>query len=87
MYDLFIYLSFLTTVDGEDGVAADAPGNLPLDTDFLLEQDLVFGDADHDRILGLEKFAGLWDFYLFIYFLRNSVCVFVFKFTNWCKKQ
>uniref|UniRef100_A0A3B5L7D8 Zinc finger protein 513 n=1 Tax=Xiphophorus couchianus TaxID=32473 RepID=A0A3B5L7D8_9TELE len=44
-------------LDGEDGVAADAPGNLPLDTDFLLEQDLVFGDADHDRILGLEKFA------------------------------
>ncbi|XP_027895995.1 zinc finger protein 513a isoform X1 [Xiphophorus couchianus] len=49
------YLPYL--VDGEDGVAADAPGNLPLDTDFLLEQDLVFGDADHDRILGLEKFA------------------------------
>lgn len=47
-------------MDSEDGVAAEAPGNLPLDTDFLLGQDLVFGDADHDRILGLEKFSGLW---------------------------
>lgn len=49
-----------TTVDSEDGVAIEAPGNLTLDTDFLLEQDLQFGDPDHDsKILSLEKFSGL----------------------------
>nr|XP_040016689.1 zinc finger protein 513a isoform X1 [Gasterosteus aculeatus aculeatus] len=50
------YLRFL--VDSEDAVAIEAPGNLSLDTDFLLGQDLEFGDPDHDhRILGLEKFS------------------------------
>ncbi|KAM4529094.1 zinc finger protein 513a isoform 1-T1 [Fundulus diaphanus] len=49
------YLRYL--VDSEDGVAVEAPGTLPLDTDFLLGQDLVFGVADHDQILGLEKFS------------------------------
>uniref|UniRef100_A0A3Q2QXT9 Zinc finger protein 513 n=1 Tax=Fundulus heteroclitus TaxID=8078 RepID=A0A3Q2QXT9_FUNHE len=44
-------------LDSEDGVAVEAPGTLPLDTDFLLGQDLVFGVADHDQILGLEKFS------------------------------
>lgn len=47
-------------MDSEDGVAVEAPGNLPLDTDFLLGQDLVFGDPDHDKILSLEKFSGLY---------------------------
>lgn len=50
---------FVTIVDSEDGVAIEAPGNLPLDTDFLLGQDLEFGDPDQDKILGLEKFSGL----------------------------
>lgn len=50
----------MTAVDSEDAVAIEAPGNLSLDTDFLLGQDLEFGDPDHDhRILGLEKFSGL----------------------------
>ncbi|XP_067428504.1 zinc finger protein 513a [Thunnus thynnus] len=45
-------------LDSEDGVAIEAPGNLTLDTDFLLGQDLEFGDPDHDsKILGLEKFS------------------------------
>ncbi|KAF1376565.1 hypothetical protein PFLUV_G00212800 [Perca fluviatilis] len=45
-------------LDSEDGVAIEAPGNLTLDTDFLLGQDLDFGDPDHDnKILGLEKFS------------------------------
>uniref|UniRef100_G3P9I0 Uncharacterized protein n=2 Tax=Gasterosteus aculeatus TaxID=69293 RepID=G3P9I0_GASAC len=45
-------------LDSEDAVAIEAPGNLSLDTDFLLGQDLEFGDPDHDhRILGLEKFS------------------------------
>ncbi|KAL6096046.1 uncharacterized protein ACO6RY_09828 [Pungitius sinensis] len=45
-------------LDSEDGVAIEAPGNLSLDTDFLLGQDLEFGDPDHDhKILGLEKFS------------------------------
>ncbi|XP_072218691.1 zinc finger protein 513a isoform X1 [Leuresthes tenuis] len=42
-------------LDSEDGVAIEAPGNLPLDADFLLGQDLEFGD--HDKILSLEKFS------------------------------
>lgn len=49
----------MTVVDSEDGVAIEAPGNLSLDTDFLLGQDLEFDDPDHDKILGLEKFSGL----------------------------
>lgn len=50
----------MTAVDSEDGVAIEAPGNLTLDTDFLLGQDLEFDDPDHDdKILGLEKFSGL----------------------------
>lgn len=50
----------MTAVDSEDGVAIEAPGNLSLDTDFLLGQDLEFGDPDRDhKILGLEKFSGL----------------------------
>lgn len=51
----------MTLVDSEDGVTIEVPGNLPLDTDFLLEQDLEFEDPDHDndKILGLEKFSGL----------------------------
>lgn len=50
----------VTAVDSEDGVAIEAPGNLTLDTDFLLGQDLEFGDPDHEnKILGLEKFSGL----------------------------
>lgn len=53
----------MTVVDSEDGVAIEAPGNLSLDTDFLLGQDLEFGDPDHDnKILGLEKFSGLYLF-------------------------
>ncbi|XP_026197812.1 zinc finger protein 513a [Anabas testudineus] len=44
-------------LDSEDGVAIEAPGNLSLDTDFLLGQDLEFDDPDHDKILGLEKFS------------------------------
>nr|XP_020472967.1 zinc finger protein 513 [Monopterus albus]XP_020472968.1 zinc finger protein 513 [Monopterus albus]XP_020472969.1 zinc finger protein 513 [Monopterus albus]XP_020472970.1 zinc finger protein 513 [Monopterus albus] len=45
-------------LDSEDGVATEAPGNLPLDTDFLLGQELEFGDPDHDdKILGLERFS------------------------------
>ncbi|XP_068580789.1 zinc finger protein 513a isoform X1 [Cebidichthys violaceus] len=45
-------------LDSEDGVAVEAPGNLTLDTDFLLGQDLEFGDPDHDhKILGLDKFS------------------------------
>lgn len=49
----------VTAVDSEDDVAIEAPGNLTLDTDFLLGQDLEFGDPDHDsKILGLEKFSG-----------------------------
>ncbi|XP_076004868.1 zinc finger protein 513a isoform X2 [Genypterus blacodes] len=48
----------MTVVDSEDGVALEAPGNLNLDTDFLLGQDLEFGDPDHDsKILSLEKFS------------------------------
>lgn len=69
---------FMAAVDSEDGVAIEAPGNLTLDTDFLLGQDLEFGDPDHDqRILGLEKFSGLSFFYylLSIYF-KNSLCLF-----------
>lgn len=54
------FLLSVTAVDSEDGVAIEAPGNLTLDTDFFLGQDLEFGDADHDgKILGLEKFSGL----------------------------
>lgn len=50
----------MTAVDSDDGVAIKAPGNLSLDTDFLLGQDLEFGDPDHDsKILGLDKFSGL----------------------------
>lgn len=53
-------LSPLTAADSGDVVAAEAPGNLPLDADFLLGQDLDFSDPDHDgRILGLERFSGL----------------------------
>lgn len=49
-----------TAVDSEDGVAIETPGNLTLDTDFLLEQDIHFDDPDHDsKILNLEKFRGL----------------------------
>ncbi|XP_029351804.1 zinc finger protein 513a isoform X1 [Echeneis naucrates] len=45
-------------LDSEDGVAIEAPGNLSLDTDFLLGQDLEFDDPDHDnKLLGLEKFS------------------------------
>ncbi|XP_022067506.1 zinc finger protein 513a isoform X1 [Acanthochromis polyacanthus] len=45
-------------LDSEDGVIVEAPGNLPLDTDFLLGQDLEFSDPDHDnKILGLAKFS------------------------------
>uniref|UniRef100_A0A3P8RRM0 Zinc finger protein 513 n=1 Tax=Amphiprion percula TaxID=161767 RepID=A0A3P8RRM0_AMPPE len=45
-------------LDSEDGVTVEAPGNLPLDTDFLLGQDLEFSDPDHDnKILGLAKFS------------------------------
>ncbi|XP_068614566.1 zinc finger protein 513-like [Brachionichthys hirsutus] len=45
-------------LDSEDGVTIEAPGNLTLDTDFLLGQDLEFGDPDHDgKLLGLEKFS------------------------------
>uniref|UniRef100_A0A3B4UMY0 Zinc finger protein 513 n=1 Tax=Seriola dumerili TaxID=41447 RepID=A0A3B4UMY0_SERDU len=45
-------------LDSEDGVAIEAPGNLSLDTDFLLGQDLEFGDPDHEnKLLGLEKFS------------------------------
>ena len=54
------WLFSITIVDSEDAVTTEAPGNLSLDTDFLLGQDLEFGDPDHDnRILGLEKFSGL----------------------------
>lgn len=54
----------VSTVDSEDGVVTDAPGNLSLDTDFLLGQDLQFDDPDHDsKILGLEKFSGLCSLY------------------------
>ncbi|KAI4802023.1 hypothetical protein KUCAC02_019884 [Chaenocephalus aceratus] len=50
------YLRFF--VDSEDGVAIEAPGNLNLDADFLLGQDIEFGDPDHDnKILGLDKFS------------------------------
>lgn len=50
----------MTVVDSEDDVAIEAPANLPLDTDFLLGQDLEFDDPDQDnKILGLEKFSGL----------------------------
>lgn len=47
-------------MDSEDGLTTDTPGNLTLDTDFLLEQDLEFDDPDPDenKILGLEKFSG-----------------------------
>lgn len=56
----------LIAVDSEDDVAIEAPGNLTLDTDFLLGQDLEFGDPDHDsKILGLEKFSGLKSTFLF----------------------
>ena len=49
----------MAVVDSEDGVIVEAPGNLPLDTDFLLGQDLEFSDPDHDnKILGLAKFSG-----------------------------
>ncbi|XP_005914455.1 zinc finger protein 513a isoform X2 [Haplochromis burtoni] len=45
-------------LDSEDDVAIEAPENLPLDTDFLLGQDLEFDDPDQDnKILGLEKFS------------------------------
>ncbi|KAK5880233.1 hypothetical protein CesoFtcFv8_023282 [Champsocephalus esox] len=45
-------------LDSEDGVAIEAPGNLNLDADFLLGQDIEFGDPDHDnKILGLDKFS------------------------------
>lgn len=47
-------------MDSEDGLVIEAPGNLTLDTDFLLGQELEFGDPDHDgKILGLEKFSGV----------------------------
>lgn len=50
----------MIVVDSEDGVATETSGNLNLDTDFLLGQDLEFGDPDHDnKLLGLEKFSGL----------------------------
>lgn len=55
-----------TAVDSEDGVAIGAPGNLTLDTDFLLEQDIHFDDPDHDsKILSLEKFRGLLNTFFF----------------------
>ncbi|KAM9354162.1 LOW QUALITY PROTEIN: zinc finger protein 513a [Pholidichthys leucotaenia] len=44
-------------LDSEDDVAIETPGNLHLDTDFLLGQDLEFGDPDHVKILSLEKFS------------------------------
>lgn len=57
-----------TAVDSEDGVAIEAPGNLPLDTDFLLEQDIHFHDPDHDgKILNLEKFRGLFNTFFFFH--------------------
>lgn len=53
-------------MDSEDGVAIEVPGSLTLDADFLLGQDLEFGDPDHDsKLLGLEKFSGLESTFLF----------------------
>lgn len=53
-------------VDSEDGVAIETPGNLTLDTDFLLEQGIHFDDPDHDsKILNLEKFRGLLNTFIF----------------------
>lgn len=58
----------MTAVDSEDGVAIEVPGSLTLDADFLLGQDLEFGDPDHDsKLLGLEKFSGLESTFFFIY--------------------
>lgn len=57
---MLLLLLSVTAVDSEDGVAIEAPGNLNLDADFLLGQDIEFGDPDHDnKILGLDKFSGL----------------------------
>ncbi|KAM6953912.1 LOW QUALITY PROTEIN: zinc finger protein 513a [Aplochiton taeniatus] len=45
-------------LDSDDGVNPDAPGNLNLETDFLLRNNLEFGDPDSDnKILGLDKFS------------------------------
>ncbi|XP_053743228.1 zinc finger protein 513a [Synchiropus splendidus] len=45
-------------LDSEDGLASEAPANLTLDPDFLLEQTLDFGDPDPDnKIISLEKFS------------------------------
>ncbi|XP_034018446.1 zinc finger protein 513-like [Thalassophryne amazonica] len=44
-------------LDSEDGLAFEAPGNLTLDTDFFLGQELEFGDPDNDKLLVLEKFS------------------------------
>ncbi|XP_033846624.1 zinc finger protein 513a [Periophthalmus magnuspinnatus] len=44
-------------LDSEDALAFEVPGSLPLDTDILLGPEIEFDDSDHDKILGLEKFA------------------------------
>lgn len=44
-------------LDSEDALALEVPGSLSLDTDILLGPELEFDDSDHDKILGLEKFA------------------------------
>lgn len=44
-------------LDSEDALAFAVPGSLSLDADILLGPELEFDDSDHDKILGLEKFA------------------------------
>ncbi|XP_077365874.1 zinc finger protein 513a isoform X1 [Festucalex cinctus] len=45
-------------LDAKAAVAVESAGNLALDTDFLLEHDLQFGDPYRNgKILGLEKFS------------------------------
>ncbi|XP_015208043.1 zinc finger protein 513 isoform X2 [Lepisosteus oculatus] len=41
-------------LDSEDGLGVDNPGSLVLESDFLLGQDLEFGDSD-DKIIGFER--------------------------------
>ncbi|XP_053345375.1 zinc finger protein 513a [Clarias gariepinus] len=44
-------------LDSEDGVSINPATTLTFESDFLLGQDLDFTDADHSKILGLEKFS------------------------------
>lgn len=58
-YFMFFVVFFPTAVDSEDGVAIETPGSINLETDFLLGNDLEFGDPDDEnKIPDLDKYSG-----------------------------